>query len=178
MVSSPLVMWPSPQSIYANTSLYPSMFPWLFPYSKGGISSSRLSDKAHKQWLLMYHDKWFQRDFGFPFIAFSHEQVKASTTGGFLLADKDKFFEISECIHRIDVNVLDSLSERMQNGETVSSATEAEKDCFQLINDLDHVAYRVQGSLTSKKYMRNEVYSLMAVEGVPLLVLHDGPFRS
>ncbi|PBK59989.1 hypothetical protein ARMSODRAFT_991030 [Armillaria solidipes] len=45
------------QSIYANTSLYPSMFLWLFPYGKGGISSSRLSDKAHKRWLLMYHDK-------------------------------------------------------------------------------------------------------------------------
>ncbi|SJL13074.1 uncharacterized protein ARMOST_16511 [Armillaria ostoyae] len=42
----------------------------------------------------------------------------------------------------------------------------AEKDCFQLINDLDHVAYKVQGSLTSKKYMRNEAYSLMAAEGV------------
>ncbi len=91
-----------PQSIYNNTSLYPSMFPWLFPYRLGGIGSSILSDKAHKRWLLMYHDKRFQTDIGFPFVAFSHEQVKTSTTGGFLLADKNKFFDISERIHRID----------------------------------------------------------------------------
>ncbi|PBK65095.1 hypothetical protein ARMSODRAFT_892228, partial [Armillaria solidipes] len=37
-----------PQSIYNNTSLYPSMFPWLFPYGLGGVGSATLSDKAHK----------------------------------------------------------------------------------------------------------------------------------
>ncbi|KAK0215547.1 hypothetical protein IW262DRAFT_1229362, partial [Armillaria fumosa] len=115
----------------------------------------------------MYHDKRFQTDVAFPFVAFSHEQIKASTTGGFLLADKDKFFDISERIHRIDDSVLESLSSRMAEGQVVVPATEAEKDCFQLINDIDHVAHRVQGSLTSKKYMRNEVYSLMAAEGAP-----------
>ncbi|PBK94263.1 hypothetical protein ARMGADRAFT_1045734 [Armillaria gallica] len=104
----------------------------------------------------MYHDKCFQTDIGFPFEAFSHEQIKTSTTGGFLLADKDKFFKISERIHRID-----------DTGETVLPVTDAEKDCFQLLNDLDHVAYNVHGSLTSKKYMCNEAYSLMASEGAP-----------
>jgi hypothetical protein len=32
-----------PQSIYHNPSLYPNMFPWLFPYGLGGIGS-----KTHK----------------------------------------------------------------------------------------------------------------------------------
>ncbi|KAK0449812.1 uncharacterized protein EV420DRAFT_1275139, partial [Desarmillaria tabescens] len=140
----------APQSIYHNTSLYPSMFPWLFPYGKGGVGSSSLSDAAHKKWLLMYHDKHFQTDVGFPFVAFSHEQVKTSTTGGFLLADKDKFFEISERIHRIDNSVLESISDHMSKGQTVVPATDAEKDCFKLLNDLDHIAYNVRGSLMSK----------------------------
>ncbi len=156
-----------PQSIYNNTSLYPSMFPWLFPYRLGGIGSSILSDKAHKRWLLMYHDKRFQTDIGFPFVAFSHEQVKTSTTGGFLLADKNKFFNISERIHRIDDAVLENISDQMSKGETVVPVTDAEKDCFQLLNDLDHVVYNVHGSLTSKKYMWNEAYSLMASKGAP-----------
>ncbi|KAK0220725.1 hypothetical protein IW262DRAFT_1557606 [Armillaria fumosa] len=156
-----------PQSIYNNTSLYPSMFPWLFPYGLGGIGSGKLSEIAHKKWLLMYHNKRFQTDVAFPFVAFSHKQIKASTTGGFLLADKDKFFDISERIHWIDDSVLESLSSRMAEGQVVVPATEAEKDCFQLINDIDHVMHRVQGSLTSKKYMQNEVYLLMAAEGAP-----------
>ncbi|KAK0207533.1 hypothetical protein IW262DRAFT_1238405, partial [Armillaria fumosa] len=113
----------------------------------------------------MYHDKWFQMDIGFPFVAFSHEQIKMSMTGGFLLVDKDKFFNISECIHQIDQDILEQLSDRMVKGEMVIPATDVGKDCFQLLNDLDHVAHRVQGSLTSKKYMRNKAYSLMASEG-------------
>ena len=78
---------PHTESIYDNPGLYPQLFPWLFPYGHGGIGSASLSDKEHKHHLLMYHDKRFQRDPAFPFVAFSHEQIKASTTGGFLLAE-------------------------------------------------------------------------------------------
>ena len=77
----------SPQSIYNNPNLYPQIFPWLFSYGFGGIGSTKLSDKLHKRYLLMYHDKRFQHDVCFSFVAFSHQQVKSSTTGGFLLAE-------------------------------------------------------------------------------------------
>ncbi len=79
-----------PQSIYNNPTLYPAMFPWLFPYGLGGIgaTSVKISSASHKQHLLMYHDKRFQVDPTFPFVCFSHEQVKSSTTGSFLLAEK------------------------------------------------------------------------------------------
>ncbi len=157
----------APESIYNNLTLYPSMFLWLFPYGLGGIGATGLSDKAHKKWLLMYHDKRFQTDIAFPFVAFSHKQVRSSTTGGFLLASKDKFFDISERLLHVNEVVLESLSDRMKAGETVVPATPAEKDCFQLINNLDHITYKVQGSLTTKKYMQNEAYSLMAAEGAP-----------
>ncbi|PBK90456.1 hypothetical protein ARMGADRAFT_893967, partial [Armillaria gallica] len=94
------------QSIYNNTSLYPSMFPWLFPYRLGGIGTTVLSNAAHKKWLMMYHNKWFQVDINFPFVAFSQEQVKASTTAGFLLAKKDKFHNIANQILNLDEAVL------------------------------------------------------------------------
>ena len=79
----------SPQSIYNNPNLYPQIFPWLFLYGLGGIGATmtKLSEKLHKHRLLMYHDKRFQHDVCFSFVAFSHQQVKASTTGGFLLAE-------------------------------------------------------------------------------------------
>ncbi|KAJ7128340.1 hypothetical protein C8R44DRAFT_567373, partial [Mycena epipterygia] len=50
-----------PQSLYQNVQLYPQMFPWLFPYGKGGIGNPvhkrRISEMRHKKHLLMYHDK-------------------------------------------------------------------------------------------------------------------------
>ncbi|KAJ7156493.1 hypothetical protein C8R43DRAFT_883781, partial [Mycena crocata] len=79
-----------PQSMYDNVTCYPGMFPWLFPYGKGGIGhpshSNRQGDWTRKRALLMYHDKRFQVDTYFPMIAFNHEQLRAASTGSMLLA--------------------------------------------------------------------------------------------
>jgi hypothetical protein len=83
------------QSIYDNPGLYPQMFPLLFPYGVGGVGYSKLSENKYKEFLLMYHDKRFQKDMGFLFVAFSHAQIKAATTGGFLLAKSNKIDGIS-----------------------------------------------------------------------------------
>ena len=155
------------ESLWNNPQLYPQMFPWLFPYGLGGIGQTSLSDKEHKRHLLMYHDKRFQTDINFPFVAFSHEQVKMSTTQGFLLADKRKFNDISQRLLDLDQTVLADLTGRMLNGEIVKPETATEKACFQVINDLDHIAGKVNGSTTSKKYMRNEIWSLIAHRGAP-----------
>ena len=53
------------QSIFNNPKLYPQIFPWLFSYGYGGIGTTKLSDKAHKMFLLMYHNKQFQTDTAF-----------------------------------------------------------------------------------------------------------------
>ncbi|PBK59619.1 hypothetical protein ARMSODRAFT_899035 [Armillaria solidipes] len=45
------------ESIWNNPQLYPKMFPWLFPYGKGGIGDTAFSDDKHKKLLMMYHDK-------------------------------------------------------------------------------------------------------------------------
>ena len=65
--------------------------------------------------------------------------------------------------------MLGDLAKRMAEGETIKPETQAEKDCFQVIRDLDHVhvSSRVDGSLTSKKHMRSEIWSLMSYFGAP-----------
>ena len=159
------------QSIYKNPQLFPQMMPWLFPYGLGGIGNfvqqGRLSDIAHKRHLLMYHDKRFQKDSHFALIAFNHEQIKESTTAGYLLAEKPKFDAISKRLMDVDMEVLNNLITRMEDGERVKPDTDEEKLCFQLIKDLDHVGGHVKGSTTSKKYMRNEIWSLISFAGAP-----------
>ena len=54
----------------------------------------------------MYHDKRFQVDINFPFVAFSHAQMKTSTTQSFLLADQRCFGDIADWLLNIDQNVL------------------------------------------------------------------------
>ncbi len=91
--------------------------------------------------------------------------MKASTTGSFLLAEKEKFFDITNCILDVDQSVLTELPRCMSKGDVVCSESNKEKDCFQLICDLDHVGGKVQGSITSKKYMQHKLNALMALEG-------------
>ena len=158
------------QSMWNNPQLYPQMFPWLFPYGLGGIGGIggvSISSKEHKRHLLMYHDKRFQVDVNFPFVAFSHEQVKSSTTQGFLLADQSRFSDISERLMRTDRNTLDDLIKRMETGESVTPKTENEKNCFKLIQDLDAISGKMHGSTTTKKFMRNEIWSLVNHLGAP-----------
>ena len=163
------------QSIYNNPSLYPQAFPWLFPYGLGGIGTTALSEKAHKHFLLMYHDKRFQYDATFPFVAFSHLQMKAASSAGFLLADSSKFRDITDRLLSVDQETLASISKRLSEGESVKPSTEHEKECFQLVRDLDHINGKVQGSVTSKKYMRSEIWSLIAYMGAPMWYITLSP---
>ncbi|TFK51591.1 hypothetical protein OE88DRAFT_1712692 [Heliocybe sulcata] len=115
----------------------------------------------------MYHDKRFQLDQYFPIIAFNQEQIKSSTTGGFLAADRNSFNDITNRLLSINKFVLAELATRMSKGEKVQPMTEDEKNCFQLLHDLDLIGGCVDGSLTNKKYMRNEIWSLIAYKGAP-----------
>jgi hypothetical protein len=160
-----------PESIYKNPQLFPSMMPWLFPYRLGGIGNGlhqgRISGLAHKRHLLMYHDKRFQMDPSFALIALNHEQIQESTTGGYLTAEKAYFPTVIEQLHNIDLNVLTNISTRLSQNVRVKPETDAEKLCYKLMSDLEVISGRVQGSPASKKYMRNEIWSLISHIGAP-----------
>jgi hypothetical protein len=136
-----------------------------FPYGCGGIGQKchfgKISETIHKRNLLMYHDKCFQTDFYFPMIAFNHEQLKAGVTGSFLLAKRKMRPSIANRLKSINIDVLISISERLSEGVHFSPNT-LEKKCFQLLNDLDHVGGCIKGLLTSKKHMRNEIWSMIS----------------
>ncbi|KAJ3503997.1 hypothetical protein NMY22_g18063 [Coprinellus aureogranulatus] len=171
-----------PTSMYNNPQLYPQMFPWLFPYGYGGIGQPRhakfMSESLHKKFLLMYHDKRFQTDFYFPMIAFNHEQIKGNVTGSFLMAKREKFKSITERIVSLDKEVLKDISTRLSKGELFKPETDEEKKCFALLEDVDHVGSKTQGSLTCKKYMRNEIWSLISWKGAPSWFITLSPVDS
>ncbi|KAF8184289.1 hypothetical protein K438DRAFT_1522283, partial [Mycena galopus ATCC 62051] len=77
----------------------------------------------------------------------------------------------------VEPGVLADLSPRLEAGDHVVPQTEAEKTCFDILKDLDHVGGHVQGSMTSKKNMRNEVWSLIAFKGAPSWFITFSPPR-
>ena len=165
-----------PESIWNNPHLYPQMFPWLFPYGLGGIGTVKgISDQEHKRHLLMYHDKRFQTDPTFPFVAFSHEQIKASTSQSFLLADKGLFKDITNRLLSLNVHAINCLIDRLTKDGDGKPQNEEEKKCYQIIKDLDHVQWNIKGSNTSKKRMRNQIWSLINHCGAPFWYITLSP---
>ncbi len=157
-----------PESLYENPTLYTRIFPWLFPYGLGGMGMSLgASDNIWKQTKMMYHDKQFQFESLFPLLLNNHEQIKQATTGGFLMTNRKNFHKVVDRVMNVDTETLLSLAKKMQEGERVKAETDEEKTCFDLINDLDHVSYSVNGSATSKKHMRNEIWATISYLGAP-----------
>ena len=66
-------------------------------------SQAQAVSMMHKRHLLMYYDRRFQKDHHFPFIAFNHEQMKKSTTAGFLTGEKQNFHDITDRL--VNVNL-------------------------------------------------------------------------
>jgi hypothetical protein len=128
-----------PVSMYDSVSTYPSMFPWLFPYGKGGIGHPKHRFKQgegfRKKCLLMYYDKRFQLDPYFPMIAFNHEQLKAASTGSKLLADRSKFNAVKARLNAVNPEVAGNIADRFAAGEYVKPVTDAEKLCFDVVKD-------------------------------------------
>lgn len=167
-----------PQRTFKNPDLYPEMFPWLFPYGVGGIGIPGISPARHKKNLLLYHDKRFQVDEMFPFVAFNHEQINIASRSSWLLVQKDSFPGMVDRLLSVDKTTMSDLADRMANGEHISASTvttKAEKACFGIINDLDHLSGKIPGSLTSKKWLRSEIWSLIAFKGAPLWYITLNP---
>jgi hypothetical protein len=123
----------------------------------------------------MYYDKWFQKDPHFPLIAFNHEQMKESTTAGYLTAERKSFHDITDRPLNINLEVLSDLTKQMTEGECVKLETEEENLCFKLINDLDHVNGHVPDLITQKNYLKNEIWSLISYFDAPLWFITFSP---
>lgn len=168
-----------PQSIYHNPTLFPSMFPWLFPYGLGGFENEfmvkRLTRGEHIKALLLYPDRRFERDRCFAFIAFNHEQIRASASGGYLMTTRNNFASVADKILALDRTALDNILERGKDGDYVRPENDAEKACFDLISVVDHVAGHVSGLNTSRKYQRNEIKSLIMAKGMPIFFVTFAP---
>ncbi|KIJ22995.1 hypothetical protein M422DRAFT_196446 [Sphaerobolus stellatus SS14] len=114
---------------------------------------------------MLYHDKRFQIDPDFPLVAFNHCQIKAASLGSFLLTKKCEFDVIAERILSLNLDVLDKIIEKLKFGDKITNPSNEEHKCLDVINDLDHVGSSVEASATTRKFMRKELWSLLAFKG-------------
>ncbi|KZV94291.1 hypothetical protein EXIGLDRAFT_715631 [Exidia glandulosa HHB12029] len=170
---------PSPDTLWHNPDLFPNMFPWLFPYGVGGVCNARIqggiSEHAHKRHLLMYHDKRFQHDREFALVAFNQEQILSGSRAGAFLSTKSKFNRLVDMVLDIDHSVFGRVAEKLQADPRAKPETDEEMACFRVLSELDMVNAHVPGSVTAKRYQRNELWSLLSYMGAPTWFITFAP---
>ena len=169
----------NPASMYHNSTLYPGMFPWLYPYGLGGFENSnittRISRTEHIRHLLLYADRRFQIDEYFPLIAFNQEQIRGSTRGGYLLTKRSNFEAAADKILDIDCEALQALIDRASKGEYLKPDSPTEKQCFELLSLVDLVSTHVPASSAQRKNQRTELKSMIMTYGVPVFFITFAP---
>ncbi|KAI9068050.1 hypothetical protein FKP32DRAFT_1532027, partial [Trametes sanguinea] len=123
----------------------------------------------------VFGDRRFQFDRSFTYVAFSHEQVRASVSGGYLLTSRSNFSRVAEKILEIDVDALDAIIARTEGGQYTQAETDAERKCFELMSLVDHVSSNVHGSNARRKTQRSEIRSLIFEKGVPVFFVTFAP---
>jgi hypothetical protein len=65
------------------------------------------------------------------------------------------------------ITVLSSIVSRMKAGERVTAQTPEEQACFHLLSDVDLVGNSVFASVSSKKTLRSQIWSVICARGAP-----------
>ncbi|KAJ3564754.1 hypothetical protein NP233_g8085 [Leucocoprinus birnbaumii] len=78
----------------------------------------------------------------------------------------------------LDPSTLERVAVALENGTRFKPETEDEKTCFRLLSSLDYVAGKVKGSVTQKKYMQTDIWSLMSARGAPTWFITFSPADS
>ena len=68
-----------------------------------------------------------------------------------------------------------SLTEQIKKDGFAHPENDEESQCYKLLNDLDFVGSKVNGSVTQKKYMRNEIWSMISYLGAPTWFITFSP---
>jgi hypothetical protein len=169
----------SAQSLFHNPSLFPSMFPWLYPYGKGGFQSltqqTKISPQVQCAYRLMYGDRRFQTDEYFMYIAFNHEQIKAACVQNSLSVKRSSWQKIESMLHSADPNALSGLIKKTQGGLHNVSLSEREKQWLTILQHVELVSSAVHGSRASKRLRRNEIRSMLMHSGLALWFITISP---
>ena len=80
---------------------------------------------------------------------------------------KGNFETITNCILSADGDSMDTVIQKLPKGGQFDLSSESEKRSFDIINNIDHVGQFVQRLRTNRRYMRNEIWSIIATRGAP-----------
>lgn len=169
----------NPINEFANTGLFPSLYPTLYPYGCGGFEDRTrgklISMKDHTKYLLSLHDKRFQTHNSFLFTVFNILQRRALLLGCSLKVKRASFNLFAKSFSTVSSEAIGDVLERIEKGGTVTACSKEERRVLRLMKEVNLVTAKVPGSSASRVNMRNEIRALTMTHGMPSFYITINP---
>src|ERR1700678_1083309 len=170
---------PTPVNEFCNPSLFPMIYPSLFPYGIGGFEDNTrqipISMKRHVKHLCGMSDKRFQEHYSFMFTAFNILQRRAVLLHTSLKVRKANFNSIASDFASVSPETVHVVTERISRGDSITANTAEERKVLNLMKQVNIVTSNVPGTSASRVTMRNEIRGLMIEKGMPSFFITINP---
>ncbi|KAJ2912290.1 hypothetical protein MD484_g8126, partial [Candolleomyces efflorescens] len=154
-----------PLSDYDNTSLFPSIYPTLFPFGVAGFEepSRRLpvSLKCHIKHLLSLADTRFQDHPSFMFAAFNVLQRRQMLLSVSMKIKRPNFANVARTLGSISSSVVHNVAEKILAGsEPSGNISESEKAVHVLMKEVQLLSRTIPCSNAARGDWRNEIKAM------------------
>lgn len=152
---------PQTANEFFNPSLFPMLYPTLFPYGLGGFEdpnrSSVLSLKRQVAHFFSLADNRFRLHQSFLFIVFSVLQKRAILLHTGLRMKSTGFDNFSEVLASISNETIRVVCDRVTRGDAITCNSPDKCKILTLLNEVNVVTAKVPCSSASRVAMRNEI---------------------
>lgn len=156
----------APVSEYNNPSLFPSMYPTLFPYGVGGFNDSSrrksISFLPRANALLDCPDRSPRYHWSFLFTAINIHQRHQAHLHTHLTVQRSDFESLAQKISSVSAQSLLKLSERIRDEGSAGDLSPQEKNALVLLREVNTISNKIPGSQGSMLKMRSSVFGQVA----------------
>ncbi|KAA1471059.1 hypothetical protein DENSPDRAFT_776052, partial [Dentipellis sp. KUC8613] len=164
---------------YGNPSLFPGMFPTLYPYAVGGFEvrgrKVAVSMRDQADYSFDLHDRAFRYHYSYMFVVLNIIQRRTGHLQAYFTVQRSKFLEVADEFRKLDCETVKSTAKRIETEGFSAEPSREELVMKKLLNEVRTVSAKVPGSAASKVFVRNEIRSYMGMKGMPQIFLTINP---
>ncbi|PPQ76590.1 hypothetical protein CVT24_013026 [Panaeolus cyanescens] len=168
-----------PCNEFKNTSLFPMIYPTLYPYGIGGFENEMrtvpVSIHRHIQLLLNYADDRFQVHHSFMFTVFNILQRRQVLLHTHNRVQNRQFRDFAQRFSSVSAEAVAEYAEKMKDSSSHFDSTEQDQLISRLLSEINIVTQNVSGTPAAKKKLRNQLRALILQKGLPTFFITLNP---
>lgn len=168
-----------PLNEFFNPTMFPMIYPSLFPYGIGGFKDVRrvvpIGLENHVKHMLTLSDRRFQEHYSFMFVIFNVIQRRKLLLHTSLRVKRKNFESWARRFVDVSVEAVQALADSSTTGRQPTASTDEERKVLELMKEVKLISANIPGSVASRLTMRNEIRATIMSLGIPSFYITVNP---